>query len=86
MESETKQEVKQTNEHKNFKFMGVEFPFYFKNPRWVHNNQGAVTIAFDQNDWTAAQKDQFTTKYQKELQILVIKVLEKQLKVEISAL
>lgn len=82
--AKTKQET--VNIPKNFKFMGVEFPFYFKNPRWVHNGVGAVTIAFDSNDWTAAQKSKFPTVYQKELQELVIKVLEKNLKVKISPL
>ena len=61
-----------------FMFYGVEFPAYFKNPRFVESSSGCYTISIDPDNLNANQCQEFANNGMRlELANLSKKVLEK---------
>ena len=60
-----------------FMYMGVKFPWYFVDPRWVQTNDMSFTLAIDNSEWPASQNALWNSKYLPELAKLAKKVLEK---------
>jgi len=67
-------------------FMGIKFPWYFKNPRWVQTGDKSFTIAVDNSNWPPAKKAQWNQIYLPELAALAKLVLEKKLSATIKPL
>lgn len=69
-----------------FKYFGVKFPSYFKNPRFVQTADKSFTIAVDADEFTMEMKSNWNTKYLPELADLTKKVLQKLTKEKIKSL
>jgi len=76
----------QTAAPKTFKYMGVDFPDYFKKPRWVQTHDQSFTIAIDTSEMTMEMKAAWNSKYLPQLARLGKLVLEKLTKENIKSL
>jgi len=78
--------IDKTKPAPSFMYLGVKFPGYFKEPRFVQTPDKAFTIAIDSKDWPASERALWNRKYLPQLAELTKKVLEKLTKSKIKPL
>ena len=83
---QVKRDATQSAAPNTFKYMGVDFPDYFKKPRWVQTHDQSFTLAIDTSEMTMEMKAAWNSKYLPQLARLAKLVLEKLTKENIKSL